>query len=483
MKILMLNPPFFKKYSRQSRSPCITKGGTFYYPYFLAYATGVLEKNNFSVKLIDAVAKEWTREKTVEFVKTFNPKLCVIDTSTPSIYSDVEMGNKIKEAVPEAHINLVGTHPTALPEETLRLGKIDSVCRGEYDYTVRDLAFALEEDRPLNSVDGLSFKEDGRVYHNKDRELIKNLDELPFVSEVYKRHLNIKDYFYASLTYPQVTILTARGCPYNCSFCNAPFKNSYRARSIENVVDEFEYIQSELPEVKEVMIEDETFAVNKKRTLQLCDLMIKRGIKLQWSCNVRVNTDLETLKHMKEAGCRLLCVGFESPIQAALDSVHKKTTKELQLKFMENTRKVGLLVNGCFILGLLKDTRESIEETIKFAKKLNPDTAQFYPLMVYPGTEAYEWAKNKGYLLTEDYSKWLTEEGLHDCLISRPELTNKELVELCDEARRSFYLRPSYILSKLKQMITRPTETKRILKSSKTFFKYLFRGLLHKRGS
>lgn len=475
MKILLLNPPFFKRYSRQSRSPCVTKGGTFYYPYFLAYATGVLEKE-FKVKLIDAVARNWSINATVEFAKSFNPALVVLDTSTPSIYSDVEIASKIKEALPDAHVNLVGTHPTALPGETLNLGKIDSVCRGEFDYTVRDLAFALRDNKSLVRIDGLSFKENGRVYHNGPRELIKNLDELPFVSEVYKTHLNIKDYFYASLLHPQVTILTARGCPYNCSFCNSPFKNSYRARSIKNVVKEFEYIQSELPEVKEVMIEDETFAANKKRTIELCNLMVKQGIKLAWSCNARVNTNYETLKAMRSAGCRLLCVGFESPTQVALDSVNKKTTKQQQLEFMENTRKLGLLVNGCFILGLTGDTKETIAETIEFAKELNPYTAQFYPLMVYPGTEAYEWARNNRYLITEDYSKWLTREGLHSCVLSRPELTNEQLVALCDEARRQFYLRPSYLLSMLRRMLTNPFEAKRVLKSSRTFFKHLFRG-------
>ncbi|MFQ5975598.1 MAG: B12-binding domain-containing radical SAM protein, partial [Candidatus Hydrothermarchaeales archaeon] len=290
MKILMLNPPFHKRYSRQSRSPCVTKGGTFYYPYYLAYATGVLEKEGFDVKLIDAVANDLSPEDTVNYAKKFDPVLTVLDTSTPSIYNDVEVAGEIKAAVPEVHINLVGTHPTNVPEETILLSdSVNSLCRREYDFTLVDLAYALEESKGLNEVDGLSYLEDGRVINNAPREPIKDLDSLPFVTEVYKKHLDIKDYFYASLRYPQVTILTARGCPYNCHFCNAPFKNTYRARSIENVVEEFEYIQKELPQVKEVMIEDETFPANKKRTIALCDLMMARGMKLKWSCNARVN--------------------------------------------------------------------------------------------------------------------------------------------------------------------------------------------------
>lgn len=480
VKILLLNPPFLTRYSRQSRSPCVTKGGTIYYPYYLAYAAGVLEKEGFEVKLIDAVARGWSHQDVIDFVRNFRPDLSVIDTSTPSIYNDVKVAEETKQALPNSHISLVGTHPTNLPEETMKLSeKIDSICRSEYDYTVRDLSHQLEGGKILEKVDGLSYRKGKKIFHNKPRELIKNLDEIPFVSEVYKKYFGlegIKKYFYASLLHPQVTILTARGCPFNCTFCNTPFKSSYRARSPENVVDEFEYIQNELPEIREVMIEDDTFSVSKKRTIEICELLKKRGIKLKWSCNARVDIDLETLKKMKDANCRLLCVGFESPEQNVLDNVNKRTTKNLQIEFMENTRKAGLLVNGCFILGLPKDTKESIKETIEFAKKLNPDTAQFYPLMVYPGTEAYGWAKGNGFLVTEDYSKWITPEGYHTTTVSKPDLPAEELVKLCDQARREFYMRKKYVFYKLKQVIANPSELKRTMKSLKVFYKYLFKG-------
>ena len=479
MKVLLINPPYFKRYSRQSRSPCVTKGGTFYYPYSLSYATGALEKAGYGVRLIDAVARDLGRDEVVEIARRYRPGLVILDTSTPSIYNDVEVAALVKEAVPGAHVSLVGTHPTALPEETLELSRrVDSVCMGEYDYTVVELAEAIEEGADLSKVEGLCYRNNGRIYRNPPRELIANLDELPFVSQVYKKHLDIRDYFYASLLYPQVTILTARGCPYNCAFCNTPFKNSYRARSVENVLDEFEYIQRELSEVKEVMIEDETFPARKKRTMEFCEGLKERGIKLSWSCNARVNTDYETLRAMKDAGCRLLCVGFESPTQAALNNVHKGTTREQQLEFMENTRKLGLLVNGCFILGLPGDTRESIRETIEFAKRLNPDTAQFYPLMVYPGTESYRWAKEKGYLATEDYSRWVDGEGRHATTLSYPGLSGEELVKLCDSARKEFYLRRGYVFYKIRQSLSSPSEALRTLRAAKTFFRYLARNIL-----
>jgi len=479
MRILLLNPPFLPRYTRASRSPCVAKGGTFYYPYFLAYACGALEKNGFDgqVKLVDAVANGWNREETITFVKSFKPNLVVIDTSTPSIYNDVEVATKIKEVLPEAHINLVGTHPTRVTEETFELSKaIDSICRDEYDYTLVDLAKAIEKGKSLKGIKGLSFREDGEIIHNKPRERIKNLDELPFVSAVYKKHFGtegIKKYFYASLKHPQVTILTARGCPYNCSFCNIPFKASYRARSPENVVEEFEYIQNELPEVKEVMIEDDTFPVNKERTLEICRLLKERGVKLSWSCNARVNTDFETLKAMKDAGCRLLCVGFESPVQSILDNVHKRTTAEMQLKFMEDCRKIGLLVNGCFILGMPGETKETIRETIEFAKKLNPDTAQFYSLFAYPGTELWEWAKKNGYLTSERYDALLTKEGYHKGNVNLPGLPAEEADKMCKQALKEFYLRREYIFYKFKQVITNFDEAKRTLMAGKVFFKHI----------
>ncbi|UCD20855.1 MAG: radical SAM protein [archaeon] len=484
MKVLLLNPPYLPYYSRQSRSPCVTKSGTLYYPYFLAYTTGILDELDFDTKLLDAVVNNLSHEETIKEVKKFNPDLIVIETSTPSIKNDISIAKKIKRALPKSHVNLLGVHATALPAETLKeAGIVDSICRGEYEYTVRDLAIAIKDKKSLNKILGLSFKRKNKITHNKPRPLLRDIDKLPFVSKVYKKHFGkegIKKYFYSSLRWPQVTILTARGCPHNCTFCNSPFKGSYRPRSPENVVKEFQFIKKELPFVKEIMIEDETFPALKRRTIKICKLLIKKKVKLNWSCNARVDTDLETLKIMKRAGARLLCVGFESVEQKSLDAIGKGTSKHIQNIFIKNIRKAKLLVNGCFILGLPGETKEDIQRTIEFAKKLNPDTAQFYPLMVYPGTAAYEWAKKQKYIKTEDYSKWLTKEGHHNTVVSRSGLSNKELVALCDLARKNFYLRASYLIPKIAQIISNPQEAKRTLKSGKTFFPYMKKVLLKK---
>jgi anaerobic magnesium-protoporphyrin IX monomethyl ester cyclase len=477
MKALFLNPPFLPKYSRQSRSPCVTKSGTLYYPYFLAYATGAAENAGIECRLIDAVPAGMNVENVVDAARSFGPQLIVIDTSTPSIFNDVKVAETLKAALPSCHITLVGTHPTNLAEETLKLSSaVDSVCRGEYDYTTRDLALALETGKSIEDIDGLSFRLGGKLVHNKPRKFIENLDELPFVSKVYKEHLGeglIRKYFYASITWPYITILTARGCPYNCTFCNSPMKASYRARSVKNVLEELEFIKKEMPYVNEIMFEDETFPAVEPRTIELCRAITESGLKMKWSCNARVNTSLDVIRHMKSAGCRLMCVGFESASQSNLNSVKKATTKKMQLDFMNDVRKAGILVNGCFILGLPDDTPQSMQETIDFAKELNPNTAQFYPIMVYPGTEAFRWAKEKGFLSTEDWSKWVTPEGLHNTTVSRPELKCDELLRWCNKARFEFYTNKNYLFKAAKQALTDPKEAVRILKGGKVLMRHM----------
>ncbi len=480
MKILTLNPPFLKKFSRSSRSPAISKGGTLYYPIWLAYATGVLEAAGHEVRLVDAPARDHDADSVVKDAKKFSPDMIVVDTSTPSIHSDVKIAEQLREALPDSYIVLVGTHPSALPDETLALsGAVNAVARGEYDYTLRNLADALERGKDLSTVLGLSYRDDGRIIHNPNRPLIKELDALPFVSEVYKKHLRIDDYFYAANLHPVITIISGRGCPHRCVYCLLPqtlHGRGYRARSPDNFVDELEYIANEFPRVREVFVEDDTMTADRKRCREISELIKSRGLRITWSANSRADMDKETLRAMRVAGCRLLCVGFESGTQEILDNIRKGTRIEKIRQFMRDAKEIGMMIHGCFMLGCPGETKVTIARTIEFAKELNPDTAQFFPIMVYPGTEAYRWAKENGYLVTEDYSRWLNEEGLHNCVVSRPELTNEELVRACDEARRAFYLRPSYILSTLKRAVLHPGEAMRIAKSGKTFFRYLTLG-------
>lgn len=493
MKILCLNLPFkteYGRFSRTSRSPAITKSGTIYYPIWLCYAAGVLEDVGHDVKVIDSCAYEYNLEKTLQLIAEFKPQMAVLDTSTPSIYSDVKTGSEIKKILPDCFVVLMGTHPTALPEETLKLDStIDAVVVGEADYTVKELAQKLSQanlgaiqsdaayrNNILSSVDGIAYRADSSVHVNKRRELITNLDELPFVSRVYKKHLDPKKYFFAASDYPEVQIMTARGCIAQCTFCVYPqtiHGLKYRMRSPQSIADEFQWIKENMPEVREVGIEDDTFTGSQTRAIEFCREMIKRGIRLKWYCNVRVDLRYKTMEWMKKAGCVLVTVGYESANRDILKNINKRITPEMILEFSRNTRKAGLLVHGCFMAGNRGETRETLEESLQSALKMMDDTMQFFPLMVYPGTKDYEWAKSEGLLTIKDFSDYVTEDGCHNSVLRMPDMNSDEITKWCDYARRRYYLRPRYILYKLFQQMRHPSEIRRTFKAAKRFLRFL----------
>ena len=490
MKVLFLNPPFHPRFSREQRSPAVTKSDTLYYPKWLSYAAGVAIKVGHDVDLIDAPAAKFGIDYVIDRMVQRGIEAVVCDTSTPSIVNDVAVVAKIKERLPRVRILMVGRHVSVLGQETMKMAPgIDGVALREYEYTVRDWLAAIACGADLSSVDGLLWRnQKGEYIKNKDRAAIEDLDELPFVSEVYKRFLNIPDYFYGHSLHPLVVFDTSRGCPYKCSFCVYPQTFSghrMRYRSVANVADEFEYVSREMPQVKTVMLEDDTFIIHKKRTEELADELIRRGNRLPFDSNCRadIGAEVRFLKKLLQAGARLFCVGFESGDPSVIahmekNNNHKKDAGYLQeaMKFVSTCKEAGIMVHGCFMIGNLNETPESLQATLAFAKKLNPDTAQFFPIMVYPGTAAYEEAKEKGYLSTEDYTAWLTKDGLHNSVVNLPNLTHRDLVEFADRARRQFYLRPGYILQKVGQSLRDPDEFKRNLKGFKSLSKYLVRG-------
>jgi anaerobic magnesium-protoporphyrin IX monomethyl ester cyclase len=487
MNILLLNAPYHPKFSRSQRSPAVIKSGVMYYPIWLAYATGVLEQDGFNVRLLDAPAAGTDLQYVLEYCEQYQPRMVVIDTSTPSIYNDIRVAEAIRNRLGEIFILLVGPHVTAMPDESLKFNSVvNAVARGEYDFTVRDTARALEGGSDLSTVLGLTYlDEQGEIRSNPDRPLIRDLDSLPFVSDVYKRHLKVENYFYSITQFPEVAIITGRGCPYYCTYCVWPQSitgHGYRKRSIENVADEFEFIAKELPQVKEVFIEDDTLTVDQRRSVLLSEELIRRGNKLAFTANSRADVTYETLNSLRQAGLRLVCVGFESGDQEILDNIKKRITVNQFIQFRDAARQAKVMVHGCFMAGNPGETPETLKKTLDLAKRLNPDTAQFFPVMLYPGTEAYELARSRGELTTEDYDEWLTDEGLHRTIIEMHELSSKDLMEWCDKARRAFYLRPHFIIGKVWEVISRPVEIGRIFKASQTFFRYLFRSSISSKG-
>lgn len=495
MRVLFLNPPFHARYSREQRSPAVTKSGTLYYPKWLATAAGVAIKNGHEVDLVDAPAGGYSVQAVIDRIEAKNIEAVVCDTSTPSIINDVHVIEALLAANPSLHVLLVGRHVSSLPKETLRMSSsLQAVAIREYEYTVRDWLAAKSCGADLSTVDGLVWRhpETGEIISNKQRAAIENLDELPFVTEVYKRFLHTPDYFYGHSLWPLVVFDTSRGCPYHCSFCVYPQTfsgHSMRFRSVANVADEFEFVAREMPEIKTVMLEDDTFIVSKPRTLELAKELIRRGNKLPFDANCRADIGADTaelLPTLHKAGARLFCVGFESGDVEVINGMHKNNDDRRDAKYHEEAHRFvrrchdsGIMVHGCFMVGNLNETPASMEKTLNFAKKLRPDTAQFFPIMVYPGTVAYQEAKKRDYIQIENWDAWLTKDGLHNSVVTLPNITHEELVSFCDRARRSFYLAPSYLLYKLRQSLTDRRELQRNVKGFVTLSKYLVKGSQH----
>lgn len=478
MRITAVNPPFIPGYSRGQRSPAVTKSGTLYYPIWLAYAAGALEQAGHEVDLVDAPADCLDIEQTIARITRFDPGLVIVETSTPSIESDVSFADTIASA--GRFVVLVGTHPSALPDDTLRMGKMFScIVAGEYENPLKGLAEAIEGGKEPSGVKGLHLRQpNGEIVFTGDGERVSDLDSLPYVSRIYSRHLDIYRYNNPNALFPQVMIMGGRGCPHGCTFCVFPQTlqgRKFRRRSIGNITDEMLWIQNNMPEVKAVFFEDDTISADLGRLRELAESFIENGVTVSWTSNMRADVDLQTLRLCRKAGLRSICVGFESGSNRMLGNMRKGITVEMSEKFAENARKAGILVHGCFMVGTPGEDRKTMRETLEFALKIDPDTVQFYPMMVYPGTEAYRQVCESNDLLTESWREWLTEEGLHSCVIRTENLSSEELVDFCDYARRRFYLRPAYIAGKLWRSLLDADERRRTFRAFSTFRKYLFR--------
>ncbi len=482
MRVCFLNPPFHPMFSRESRSPSVTKSSTLYWPMFLAYAAGYTEKDGNQISVIDSPAMELDLPSTLTKIEVFDPEFIVVNVSTPSILNDLEVVRKLKKKL-HVPIAIMGTHATAEPEESLEMEEsLDYSIIGEADATVRNLVRYLRGDGvdSLQKLNGIAWRENGQVKKNPEGPKIENLDDIPWVSKIYHEHLHscYQKYFYGANINPLVVILTGRGCPHRCTYCVVPQTitgHVYRKRSPKDVVDELEYIKEHFQPLGEVFFEDDTFTADPRHVKAICEEIIARKLKITFSANARADVPEDILLLMKQAGLRELCVGFESASPDVLKSVKKGLKEGKAEEFMLSARKVGVLIHGCFMVGNPMDTPTTLEKTLDFAKHLNPNTAQFYPIMAYPGTEAYNEALASGALSSKDYSQWLDKDGHHRTTIHRDGLSSQALVDFCDRARREFYLRPSYIFKQGLMALRDPHERYRVLRGFGTLVKHLFK--------
>ena len=445
-KILVVNQPFIKDFCRCQRWPARTRSRVMRPPDWLSYSAAVLKQSGFDVELYDFIANSWDKKQFTSLIKEKKPAFVVLDSSTPSIFSDIECARICKENS-DAKVIMVGTHVSALPEETLKLaaGALDVIAIGEYDYTVRDI---VENARALETVSGIVFFKDGEVKRTASRPLIENLDNLPFPAWEF---LDIKKYFDAGRLYPFIEIIGGRGCPYRCTFCQWPelmFGHRYRFRSPENIVNEIEYDLSLFPALRhgEFFFEDDTFTVNKERAFQICEEIARRGLKITWSINARPDIyDEKLFRMMKNTGCREFLVGFESGDQTILDNVKKGLTLEKSREFVQVVKKTGIAIHGCFVFGLPGETLATAKKTMDFALHLGVDTLQFAGAVPLPGTEYFTYCKDNGLLKAKSWDDWLS-GGEQGAVVDYPNISIVEINKLIDEGLRKFYFNPWFIL-------------------------------------
>jgi len=356
------------------------------------------------------------------------------------------------------------------------------VCRWEFDFVLRDLAQAIEQDNNLQQVKGISYKDGDKIIHNSDREpsTSTELDQIPFVSQVYQKHLNVDDYMlnYSYSMHPEVQIFTGRGCPHQCTFCSWPqtlMGRKYRVRSITNILDEMQWVEENFPKVKQIFLEDDTFTVDKKRVMEFCRAYQNRGMKISWGGQARVGLDYETMRVMKEANCVMVDIGYESGDNNILKNVKKGTTVEQMVPFAREAKRAGLSIHGNWIIGLPGETEETIKATKRMVKETRADAITVAVVTPFPGTEMYQWAKESGYLVTEDPNEYLDERGHQKSIISYPELSSQEIRDTVDGILRSYYLSISYVPIALKRVLNKNglNELKVLWRSATAFLRYI----------
>ncbi len=460
MKTLLLNPPSFDDFDAagSSRFQATREIKSHWYPVWLAYPAGLIPES----RLLDATTQGVSAEETIKIARDY--EFLALCTSTPGFSNDVRLAEAIKSENPDIKIGFMGAHVTVKPEESLKTSEaIDFVVRKEYDYPLAEFA----EGRKLEDIDGISYRKDGKIVHNVDRPNIQDLDALPFVTEVYHRDLNYKQYDIPYLLYPYVSFYSSRGCPALCTFCLWPQTMSghpWRTRSVENVVAEVRRTLELFPDINEIFFDDDTFPFGKRRTLELCEAF--KPLKFTWSCNARVHADYETLKAMKDSGCRLLDVGFESGDATILKNIKKGATLDKARQFMKYCKQLGLVVHGDFQVGLPGETPETIERTIRFAQELDPDTIQVSITHPYPGTEFHDYVTEHGYLTDHD----MTDEFGHQLPnIHYPGLDPQEMVRKVEEFYDRYYFRPKIIFRILRRSLTSGHEIKRRYREGKEF--------------
>lgn len=462
LNVLFLNPPWLVK-GREgvragSRWPYTVKkleqGDTIPFPFNLAYSAALLRKKGIEVEAIDGIASRIDLKQFFNELKKKNPDLIVMETSTPSYPYDREIAREIKEEFNDSKMVFSGTHATVFPETVLRENEfLDFVLLGEFEYTLNELVERLNKKEKLKDIKGIAFKEKTDIAINERRSLITDLDELPFPARDLFPIYNYNDCF-PKFT-PNIQLVSSRGCIYRCPFCVWPNVmyggQNYRKRKAVKVAEEIEQILLNY-KFKELYFDDDTFNIDKEHVESICNELKNRSIEIPWSCMCHSVIKRETLEAMHSAGCEGIKFGVETGNEKILKSLGKGTTKEIIKRTITWCRELGIRTHATFTLGLPGETRETIEETKQFVFELNPDSVQFSITIPFPGTRFYSEAKEKGWLLTEDWTKYDGNNvGIIKTQYMSPEFLEDSVQELKEAWSAHAFARSPY--SKVRHLI------------------------------
>jgi hopanoid biosynthesis associated radical SAM protein HpnJ len=447
-KTLFLSPPSFDGFDggAGARYQAVREVTSFWYPTWLAQPAAIVPGS----KLLDCPPHDIGKDECLRVARDFSH--VIIHTSTPSLKNDCRVAEAIKQQKPETKIGFVGAHAAVLPTETLKASAaIDWVGRKEFDYTCKEVA----EGRELSTIAGLSYRDrEGRIKHNPERELIENFDALPWMADIYRRDVDVRKYYIGYLDHPYMSLYTGRGCPAQCTFCLWPQTiggHKYRVRSAQNVAEEMAYLKKLFPEVKEFFFDDDTFTANLPRAREIAKKISPLGVT--WSCNSRANLDYDNIKLLKDNGLRLFLVGYESGNDDILKRIKKGVTTGEMRRFTKACHQAGVVIHGTFILGLPVETKETIQQTIDFAKELDVFSIQVSLAAPYPGTELYEQAKLNGWFMKKSKTDLLGDEGYQSSTIEYPGLNKDEIFEEVERFYSAYYFRPKPILRIIKSML------------------------------
>jgi anaerobic magnesium-protoporphyrin IX monomethyl ester cyclase len=329
-------------------------------------------------------------------------------TTSPMMKHAEELAMKVKENNSTAIIVFGGSHPSVLPENTLKNENIDVVVRGEGEITLLEIVQAIEGGASFKAITGVSYKHKGDILHNSNRQLIKEIDTIPFPA----RNLMCQDKFleigFKKYGDKGAWVFSSRGCPYHCTYCASCsiWTRKWRARSPENIIEEICELVDKY-NVDRINFADDTFTISRKRVIEFCNLLIRENLQISWGCNVRVdNIDKKLFEIMNSAGCTDVWIGAESGSPIILKDIKKDITLNQIKNAFTWSKEAGLKRRAYLMIGSPKESKETILQTEKLIEEIRPDSLEFSILTPYPGCENYEKAKKEGYVSDDmDWSK------------------------------------------------------------------------------